>query len=52
MDVFCEICGHRWDSRDPDVTYWHGDGAWECADEGLCFERRAMRLLDEEVSGG
>jgi hypothetical protein len=49
MDVFCEICGHRYDQRCPAVRYLAFDRAWTCTDEGLCFERRAMRLLDEEV---
>ena len=39
MDVFCEICGTRWDSRDPGVRYIYGDGRWECYDEVACFAR-------------
>jgi rubredoxin len=50
MDVFCEICGHPYDSRDPGVRFLNVDRAWTCADEGLCFDRRAMQLLDKETS--
>lgn len=48
MDVFCEICGYRWDSRDPGVQFIHGDGLWECHDEAQCFGRRLIqRVLDK-----
>jgi hypothetical protein len=40
--VTCEICGWRWDERDPGVRYLFIDRAWTCADEAECFERRAM----------
>ena len=49
MNVFCTICGHCWDSRDPGVRYLYGDCVWECADEGACFERKAMTDLDREA---
>lgn len=44
MDVWCAICGHRWDSLDPGVRFVYGDGRWECYDEDLCFGRRAIQL--------
>jgi hypothetical protein len=47
VNVYCEICGKEWDSRDPDVFWLNIDRAWFCADEGLCFERRAMASLLE-----
>ena len=39
--VFCDICGHGWDERDPGVMFLYGDHAWVCYDEVPCFERRA-----------
>lgn len=48
MTAACSICGKVWDMRDPGVRYLYGDGSWECAEEGLCFDRRAMRALDAE----
>lgn len=42
MDVWCEICGRRWDQLDPGVRYIYGDGRWECRDEEQCFMRRAI----------
>ena len=50
MDVFCDICGHRWDSRDPGVRYLYGDGRWECDDEPACFTRRAMQAGLDQVT--
>jgi hypothetical protein len=47
----CEICGHRWDMRDPGITLVWGDMAWECTDESACFERKAMAALDAEREG-
>lgn len=45
MNVFCQICGMKWDSRDPGVRYLYGDDQWECYDEGPCFERhRALNV--------
>ena len=44
--VFCEVCGHGWDERDPGVRYLNIDRAWTCADEAECFERRALATLD------
>lgn len=46
MDVFCDICGKQWDMRDPGVNRF--TSVWECADESLCFERKAMNSLDAE----
>jgi hypothetical protein len=43
MDAWCEICGKRWDSRDPGVRYIYGDGRYECFDEVQCFGRRSIR---------
>ena len=43
MDVFCHICGCRWDARDPAVRFIHGDGSWECYDEPACFDRAAIQ---------
>jgi hypothetical protein len=49
VDVWCEICGHQWDSRDPGVRYIYGDGRWECYDEAQCFGRRAIRAALEHA---
>jgi hypothetical protein len=46
-DVFCSICGHQWDMRDPGVSYRYMDAVWECHDESLCFERKAMAEREE-----
>lgn len=43
MDVWCEICGHKWDSLNPAVRFVYGDGRWECADEVQCFARVGIR---------
>ena len=44
--VFCGICGHGWDERDPGVRYLNIDREWTCTDEGMCFGRRALATLD------
>lgn len=49
-DVFCNICGARYLEQDPAVTWIYGDGVWECADESLCADRRAMAALETETS--
>jgi alpha-D-ribose 1-methylphosphonate 5-phosphate C-P lyase len=51
-DVFCNICGHKWSEQDPGVTFIYGDHVWECFDEAMCAERKAMTELDQEVSRG
>ena len=38
-EVFCEICGHGWDERSPDVRWLNIDRAWTCTDEAECFTR-------------
>lgn len=40
MDVFCEVCGKKWDQQDPAVRFVYGDGRWECVEEVPCFGRR------------
>lgn len=50
MDVWCEICGHRWDQLDPGVRFVYGDGRWECQDETLCFGRRAIAVALEQAT--
>lgn len=50
-EVFCNICGHPWLEQDPGVDYIYGDGVWECADQSLCADRRAMAALDEQERG-
>ena len=50
MDVWCEICGHCWDSLDPGVRFIHGDGRWECYDETQCFARRSMRVALDSLA--
>lgn len=50
MDAFCSICGHRWDTRDPGVRYIYSEGTWECTDEGLCFDRRALNSLEGDAA--
>ena len=47
MEAFCGICGKAWDMRDPGITRWWGTGEWACTEEGPCFDRRAMRQLEE-----
>jgi hypothetical protein len=48
MNVWCEICGHWYDARDPAVRFVYGDGRWECQDETQCFSRVAIaRALAE-----
>lgn len=42
MDVWCKICGFRWDLLDPGVRFVYGDGRWECMDEVQCFGRRSI----------
>jgi hypothetical protein len=45
--VWCEICGKQWDSQDPGVRYWYGEGDWSCNDEVQCFNRfHIQRALD------
>ena len=54
MDVFCEICGKKWDSRDPAVSYIYGDGRWECYSEVECFARYAAlahQLIQAKEAG-
>jgi hypothetical protein len=47
VNVRCEICGKQYDSRDPGVRYWYGEGDWSCSDEVACFDRIHMqRALD------
>lgn len=51
MDVFCAICGQKWDMRDlVNVRRIWGEDHYECTDEGLCFERKAMNALAEEMT--
>jgi hypothetical protein len=44
MDVFCEICGKRWDAEDPGVRLVSlvslVDDRWECVEEVPCSGRR------------
>jgi hypothetical protein len=40
--VYCHICGHGWLEQDPGVRFRFVDHVWECYDEAMCFERRAM----------
>jgi len=49
MDVFCDICGHRYNMTDPAVTL-HPGPQWECADEFACAHRRAASLTDPEIA--
>jgi hypothetical protein len=49
-DVFCDICGRRWDAQDPEVLRFWSEHVWECRDESLCLERKAMNTLAEEVA--
>lgn len=49
MDVFCDWCGMRYDPRDEDV--FPLDGAWFCADESACRERKAVISLEAETTG-
>jgi hypothetical protein len=49
MDVFCSICGQRWDMRNPEVRRMGSDSTWECNDESACFTRKAMNDLEMEV---
>jgi hypothetical protein len=49
MDVWCEICGKRWDSRDPAVRYWYIGDEWACDDESACFDRRSAQRAGESV---
>lgn len=37
--VYCGICGHGWDERDPEVRFLFIDREWTCSDETACFER-------------
>ncbi len=46
MDAYCQICGKQWDARDPGITYWYGTGTWECTEEGPCFDRRLMAVME------
>ena len=39
MNVWCEICGKQWDSRDHGIRYWYGEGDWSCDDTVACFDR-------------
>ena len=47
MEAFCGICGKAWDMRDPGITRWWGTDEWACTEEAPCFDRRAMRALEE-----
>ena len=49
MDVFCDICGHRYHMTDPAITL-HPGPQWECADESACAGRRAASLVDPEIA--
>ena len=40
MNVYCSICGHAYDMRDPGITL-HPGPEWDCADESACFDRAA-----------
>ena len=51
-DVWCHICGTRWKEQDPGVTYHYDSGLWECYDESLCFERKAMAELEQQAREG
>ena len=44
----CGICGKRYDTRDPAITWWAIGDEWACTEEGPCFERAAMN----ELKGG
>lgn len=50
MTATCSICGKEWDTRDPGVRRIWGEDTWECSEEGPCFDRRAMRKLEQEVT--
>jgi hypothetical protein len=50
-DVFCDICGQRWDATDPGVRPYWSEYVWQCADESQCFTRKAMDdLIEEEIT--
>jgi hypothetical protein len=50
VDVWCEICGFKWDSLDPEVAYRYGDGRWECRNEVACFDRfRIGRAVERAI---
>jgi hypothetical protein len=49
MDVWCEICGKRWDRRDPEVRFWYIGGEWSCDDESACFDRRSAQRAGDSV---
>jgi rubredoxin len=42
--VYCEVCGHGWDERSPEVRWLNIDRAWTCTDESACFERAAAAV--------
>ena len=50
MDVWCQICGHKWDARDPGIRYLYGDGHYECFDEVQCFGRLSIRRALDAAS--
>ena len=48
-DVWCEICGTRFSEQDPEVTFHYDSHTWECTDEAMCLERKAMADLERSV---
>ena len=49
-DVFCHICGHRYQETDPRVRFILTDHVWECADEADCFDRKASNDMHAELA--
>lgn len=49
-DVFCSVCGWRWDMYDPGVTRWWSFDEWACTDESACFGRRAALSLERDYA--
>lgn len=50
VSAFCDICGKGYDMRDPAIRWLAIDGAWTCADEVACFDRKAA--VDECMAAG
>jgi hypothetical protein len=44
MDVHCEACGTRFDEDDDEVRWVASVGAWFCAYEPDCDQRRDGRM--------
>ena len=43
MDVYCQLCEHRWDSAGPGVRPVTSE-VWVCDDEGACIDRAVEAL--------